>query len=415
MGLYRREETGQWWCRFQVNGHEIRRSTRTGDRRRAEVEERRLRAYYEAQAPRRRAGRAPGLADLGGLDVERAVAVGVTNAQIDAIKYAWQWLVNKLGPDTAPASITHAEVQRYIAARRQDGSRGQTIVREVQALKRGLAEAHRRGWVPIMIMDWPKVRRDAPDPKQKGKLHPPAIIGAWLAQLEGDAKDEAELAMLTSLRAKELKRITAQWVEPAPDGSLVPAVLRLPGAQTKSRKERAVPLVQRALEIIRRRAEALPEGAPPDMPLLYQGSHKRAYRTAARKIGYAGRITLRDLRHTFATLAARGVGVDAVRDIYGHTDLAVTSRYITVDMARMACAALAVAGTVTSAQEGKMGLKWSGQPDSNRRPPAPKAGLLDVINHIAECGPCYEAAEKRLNLHVSDVAVGTGRSAQVAR
>src|SRR3989304_6906234 len=105
MGLYKRCECGcderrkcehDWWYRFTVAGYEHRGTTRTEDRCRAEIEERRQRAYYEGQAPASRSGRA-GLADLGGLDIERAIANGSTQDQVKALSYFWRQITRLLG------------------------------------------------------------------------------------------------------------------------------------------------------------------------------------------------------------------------------------------------------------------------------------------------------------------------------
>lgn len=378
-----------WWYRFEVHGFERRGTTGTADRRGAEVKERAKRAFFEGQAPVDRSP-AGGLAELGGFDVARAVADGVTDSQIKALKWLWGQVVKHLGSDTHPRVITYERVQEYIIARRGEGAKGQTIIREVQCLKRGLDEAHERGWIAYLPPRWPKVRRDPISPKQRGKLHPPKIIAQWLKALPEDARDEAEVTVLTGLRAAEVRRITAQWIEPAPEEYGVDTILRVPAASAKNRRERIVPLVPRALAILRRRAESLPEDGG-ELPLLAQGSHKTAYRLAAKRIGYGARITLRDLRHTWATLATRAEGVDVARDGLGHSDLSMTSRYITADMTRLASASLAIAkqvGTRRSAQSGKESRKCGRGSGIRTHDPLLPKQLSELLDHVSTCKRC---------------------------
>lgn len=57
------------------------------------------------------------------------------------------------------------------------------------------------------------------------------VIHGWLAQLELESPEawrQAEVAVRTGLRAAELRALTWEWVESAPDGAGVPAMLRVP-------------------------------------------------------------------------------------------------------------------------------------------------------------------------------------------
>lgn len=342
VGLYRRKGTAVWWCRFRVAGHEIRRSTRQTVRRRAEIEERRLRSYVESKAPRRRAGTIPGLADLAGLDLERAVANGATEQHQAALRWQWRKITHHLGTNTPPSQITAQVVQTYIAKRRGESAKGQTIVREVQALKRACSDAHKRGWMPWPMVDWPMIRRDGPDSRRKGKLHPPSILAAWLEQLPQDARDEAALALLLGMRAHEVKRIAADWITPAPAGIGVDLVLRMPAESTKSRRDRVLPLAPRAAAILLRRLES----TAPGEPLISQANHKTAFRLARKRLAYPVAITLRDLRHTWATLAARSGGVEVAKLGLGHANLATTDRYVSVELADLAAAMIGVGAAV---------------------------------------------------------------------
>ena len=345
MGLYKRPGSAVWWCRFQIAGHEIKRSTRTTDRRAAQVEERRLRAQVEATAPARRSRRTVGLAELAGYDVARAVADNCTAGYQHNLVYTWEKITDHFGTEREPATIDYQAVQAYVLKRRADGVVGHTIKREVTALRRGLLEAHERGYLPFMPARWPRTKLDPPGTSRRGKLHPPVILAQWLAALPSEARDLAEVALFTSLRSTEIQRMTADWIEPAPEGFNVEAVLRIPAAAAKTRRERIIPLAPRVLAILARRAAA----TEPGLPLLPR-THKSSFEWARLKIGYSRHISLRDLRHTWATLANRSVGIDAAKAGLGHTTLAMTDRYVTVDIERTAKAALAIEGLIGTAE-----------------------------------------------------------------
>ena len=226
-----------------------------------------------------------------------------------------------------------------------------------------------------------------------------------------DARDEAELALLTGLRAAELKRVTAQWVEPAPRSSGVPALLRVPAESAKSRRQRVVPLVPRALVIIHRRAG----GVLSDAPVLHQGSHKTTYRAARRRIGYRTPISLRDLRHTWGTLVARQAGVEIARDGLGHSSLSTTNNYVTGDLARLAAATLAVEGLVGT-ENPAQGTRMR-QMERAKRLELSTLSLGSLLpaalEHVSTCRSCAERVAACARLTVIDGHVGTGRPAQV--
>lgn len=346
---------------------------------------------------------------MAGLDVERASAAGTTPEHQAALVYQWSQITRVLGADLEPRAITYDLVQRYVATRRAEGALGQTIVREVAALKRATTEAHDRGWLAVTPKRWPVVRRDPSGEKRTGKLHPPAILAQWMASLPQDARDKAIVATLTSLRDAELGRITAQWVEPAPPGLGVEAVLRVPARSVKGRREKLLPLVPAVLEVLRRRATTVGPGAP-----LLPGNHKRAYATARRVIGYEPTISHRDLRHTWATLAAGAEGVHAARGMLGHASLATTSRYVHATLEGSAAAALAVEGLVVRVGSAEVSESGAG---NGARTHDPQLGKLTRVawEHLLACKSCRDRVLACTNLRVIVGDVGRGDSAEEGR
>lgn len=272
----------------------------------------------------------------------------------------WRAVIKTLG-DPPAHRLTAKELNTYISKRRASGTRGQTIRRELQAIKRGFALANMPHPEP-----WPTARTDKrlrSDPKkqeQAGKLHDPAVVWRWLETLPQDARDEALFIWLTGLRLFECKRVLPDWVRGAGADSPVPAYLDLPAEATKTREARTVGLSQAALEIIQRRMTA------PGVQVFSQSNFKKSYRLAAKKIGYPARIIPRDLRHMHLTAGVQLTGdAKAAMEAAGHRDLTTTNRYLHSTEHRTGAIAAAVAGqvgTARSAQEANW-LEGQGIPD----------------------------------------------------
>lgn len=121
-------------------------------------------------------------------------------------------------------------------------------------------------------------------------------------------RDFVQLAALTGMRRSEILRL-----QPS---DLVGGAIVL-GSNTKSGRPRIVPLPPQALRIARRR---LPW-------MLTARTLTRRWNAARQAAGLPG-VRLHDLRHSYATwLAAAGVPLTGIRDLLGHSSLAVTSRY----------------------------------------------------------------------------------------
>ncbi|MFC1612087.1 hypothetical protein ACFL6C_14080, partial [Myxococcota bacterium] len=216
-GLYKRPGSPYWWCRFWVDGKEVRKSTRTTDRRKAQIEARRLRVEHE-QANPAPVGRGARLTELAAADIKCSEDNGCTESHIKSLETMWGALLRHFGANYLAASVTYDGLQTYVGMRRRKGVRGQSIRRELAALKRGLLIAFRRGQLQSVLDEWPKVRRDPPHPKRKGKLVAPEIIHAILGEVSEEVRDELLFITLTGVRATEAKRAEASWVEPLPKG-----------------------------------------------------------------------------------------------------------------------------------------------------------------------------------------------------
>jgi integrase len=326
------------------------------------------------------------VSELAGEDVTRALAMGADPAtRGQTLKWMWAQLLKHLG-DLDVGAVDYDLVLDYIGKRRAAGAKGQTIRREVQALKRGLVMAERRGWIGRAPGHWPAIKSDAPDEKQRGKLHPIESIRLMLGELAPEVRDEVTFVALTGLRAAEVKRVRYAWAEPLPSSSPVPAVLRIPAAASKTRQERIVGLSQEALDILERRFAAKPEAEL----VFSQENHKKALRDACKRAGVA-RITLRDLRHTYATLALHRTGdAVAVQAALGHNDLRTTQRYLSSTVERTVSAGASVAAALDLAEKGSpdRGHPKRKNPGRARSSFGQNTGLLIASRGAVACECC---------------------------
>ncbi len=342
LAIYQKADSPYWWIDASHGGKRRRQNSESKLRRDAETQAWAL--YGELVAAAGRPGRREGddLALLAGADRDEALARGVGARQIESIERSWGHVCRVLGADVDPSTITYDEVLRFVAFRRREGARGQSIAKETQALKRGLRIARRRGSITALPEDWPTIRQDPPNRKQRGQVHPIDVISQWLTELRRTALPawrQADVAIRTGLRAEELRAVTWEWVEAAPDGSGVPAVLRIPAESAKTRRERIVGLTPGVLKHLN---DARAEVNSWTVPLL-PGNHRRAFKAATDAIGHPQTITLRDLRHCHATWSAQGTGdAAATQAALGHTDLRTTQRYLSTTITRTASAAVAV-------------------------------------------------------------------------
>lgn len=232
------------------------------------------------------------------------------------------------------------EVTSYVNSRRDDGITGQTIKRELTVLRAGAKIALRWGLIRAEPSDWPRLKSDPPNVKRAGKFREPELVQEWFALLRPSVQHEVMFAVLTGVRAWELKRIKLDWFRPVDIGP-TPYLLEMPAEATKSRRPRVIGISARAMAIVaeRKRDGLIGE----DMFVFDREDHRKSRDRASRKLGLEHNITLRDLRHTFATLSLwKGQDAKATMDALGHSDLSMTNRYQHSTLQRIAQAGAVV-------------------------------------------------------------------------
>lgn len=228
--------------------------------------------------------------------------------------------------DGAANGLSAAAVNRYLAILRRVGN---------------LAE--RWGWTDLALGRRVQL---VPGERQRDVLITRAQVEALAGHCGPVAGDAVRFLAMTGLRRGELLRLV-----PA---DIVDACIVL-DTRTKSGKGRAVPLPAEATRIA---AARLPWA-------LTEKELRREFESARAAAGLPG-VRLHDLRHAYASqLAATGAHAADMRDLLGHSSLAVTSRYTHVSADRLRAA-------VDAAFPGPRRASGSGH-RTKRTPKPPKA------------------------------------------
>lgn len=177
-----------------------------------------------------------------------------------------------------------------------------TVNRKLAVLRRIARLAYRQWqWIEEPLGD--RIRL-LPGERQRHAYLTPADVHRIAQAAPAHARDAIRLAALSGLRRGELLALRP---ENRKDGALVLA-------DTKNGRPRIVPLP--------------PEAAAIKLPLAISANQlDHAFRDARDKAGLS-KIRFHDLRHTYASwLVQSGASLTVVRDLLGHSSLAVTSRY----------------------------------------------------------------------------------------
>jgi site-specific recombinase XerC len=283
------------------------------------------------------------MAALAGLHIEHLERRGRDELRIATVENLWRNLERHLGATTDVMTLTASHLERYEGQRRAETyhgehTRGQTIRRERQALRKGLRLAKRDGLIRCMPFDWDDlddIESDDAKVEQEAKVRELADINKALGALSQKAVTAGYDRMLrfilwTGLRLEEFRRFEPSWIKPAP------------------KPVRGQPKIAAMLDVP---ASAAKIGDPRTLPLLASGlavAKKWGHRFAGRKFNHALKlacikakvspvVTPRDLRATYLDLAARHDPV-AAQKLGGHRNISTTGLYLSASTARAVAA-----------------------------------------------------------------------------
>lgn len=216
------------------------------------------------------------------------------------------------------SDITTTDIDTVIETLRSEGLKSTTINQYLSALHRLTSWGAERGWTTgVTSWDWQA------KPEQTLRLinddEETRIVRALESQGETgrEVADFVRVLIATGLRRSELLSRSANDLYDA-DGA---TWLRV--TNTKTRRERAVPLSEEVAAVLRRR-----------LPFrLHAHTVRQRWDAARASLGLDGdsRVVVHALRHTFGTRLIRS-GVDAFTtgQLMGHSSLQTTQRYVHV-------------------------------------------------------------------------------------
>lgn len=325
------DRNGIYWCKFKHRGELHRESTdvradEPDAERRAREQETLIRARIirEKGPGGRQAKETVSLAVIAELDKQRAEAEGCTPEHVKALGYVWDTgLFPHLGGEHRDAStLTLADLAGHEKGRRAQGRPGQTIVRERQALVRGLIEAVNKEMLPALPFDpnaLKKMKRGPKSKARKGILHTDDFIANVLAHLSAKAitqghLDMCRLLMFTGMRISELQRSPGFQVTPTEWGAILH--VRSSKEGTEETEERDIPL------------------SPGALAIYLQWKHRFAkadlddsLARAKKKLGLLRGVIPRDFRVWYGSNVAR-LNLPDAQKLLGHSKVATTSIYV---------------------------------------------------------------------------------------
>ncbi|RMH61601.1 MAG: tyrosine recombinase XerC [Zetaproteobacteria bacterium] len=236
--------------------------------------------------------------------------------------------------DCALAEIGRQHVQDWLVRGHAEGKAASTLARRLSALSALFGYCVREGFCasnPCLGLRAPK------QPKRLPRALPPEQAQALLhdAGCTDETRDLALLAVMygCGLRVSEAVGLNMEDID------LAARELRVLG---KGRKERIVPIPERAARLLADYLDARPATGTQAVFLNRRGgrlsvrSVQRMLKARAMHAGADISVTPHRLRHSYAThLLAGGSDLRAIQELLGHASLATTERYTHLDIARL--------------------------------------------------------------------------------
>lgn len=355
MSLFKKPDSQYYWTRFYIDGREFKLSTGETDSRRAKAASERIRQEKRQEVkPVAQPSGVGTMEQVSWEDIAATIDRGTSPIHQQAITERWKRMLGRIGYNTPPAAITDERIIALVNDMKRDGMRGQSIRRYIAALRRGLQFAEKKGWI-TKLPNFPRIPSSPKCEKQRGKLIAPDVVRAVLKEVAPDVSLAAEFCVLTGLRMAEVNRARYSFMQAAPEGSKAVAIMRLPDEATKNKRPRTIGLSKRAVEIVEERFAKVGDR-------LFPHTHySQALSRACRRLYLPYNVTMRDLRHTFASKALKASqDISAVSKALGHSELETTTLYLhsaEQDVVELAAHMDAIMGPVKQAQVPKQAQK----------------------------------------------------------
>ncbi|MCP5172609.1 MAG: tyrosine-type recombinase/integrase [Pseudomonadales bacterium] len=228
----------------------------------------------------------------------------------------------------------------FIASRKKEGLKSNTINRDLAVVRRVLILAARlwrdeRGnpWLEttplIRMLDW----KDARKPYPISWVEQERLF----AELPIHLREMALFKVNTGTREAEVCGLRWEWEVSLPE--LSASVFLIPGDLVKNGEDRLVVLNSVARAVVNRQRGKHREHV---FTYTYKGEHKpvermntKAWRRA-RDVTELSQVRVHDLKHTFGRrLRAAGIGVETRMVMLGHTNKQITTHYSAVEIGEL--------------------------------------------------------------------------------
>lgn len=259
----------------------------------------------------------------------------------DSMAACGRKIVDLIGRDAAPATITTTQIVNARDQMRAKGLKPATCNRHIAAISKMLTVAQDKGWIAR--------KPNCPKLSEKGNERERFLTRDEEAELIRVTREEindplgdyyADLWLFlvdTGMRVGAAGQL--QWRDISLEGDN-PTVHVRPGT-TKSGKGRSIPLTKRCAEMMRRRKqqEALeaghkngvhPESLPWVRVELFSREYNRVWDKAKREMGlrHDKDFVPHALRHTFCSrLVQKGVSLIQLKALSGHSSTQILERY----------------------------------------------------------------------------------------
>jgi site-specific recombinase XerD len=245
---------------------------------------------------------------------------------IDSIAYSFKYFIDYAG-DIELDKIETRIVDKFINVTFTRTQRGAHLY--YRTLKAALNKAVEWNYIslnPFTKVKFPKISKSFPVFISEDEL----LIILVNTKYE-HLKDIITVAFYTGLRIGELVNMNWNWIDFLQNQITVKCSDQF---QTKSKKERIVPMSDKVRSILFRRFNSTSH-SPDEVvfyrrkgKVLYQESISKQFKKIIRKSNLNDKIHFHTLRHSFASLLVqKGVSLYVVKELLGHEDLATTQIY----------------------------------------------------------------------------------------
>lgn len=316
--LYRHPKSPFWWVRFELDGREIRRSSKTANRAEAEAYETRLRNLVWRQV---RLGEKPQVLWETATKRWLAETQKRTKAKDESII---EWFDEHLKGEPL-SSITREVIDELRELKAEETS--QSNANRYMAFLRALLKKAADDWKVIDAapkVQMFKVEQDEPTWLTKAQFKKLAKA------LPEHLADMAEFTVNTGLRMRNVTHLTWDRVD------LKRKHVWIPGSRAKAGKPIAVPLNAEAVAILKRW-----KGEHPERVFVFRGqpiddANGAAFKAAAASIGLPG-LRWHDLRHTWASWhAMAGTPPQVLQELGAWSSYEMVRRYSHLSSAHLA-------------------------------------------------------------------------------